>query len=244
MQLFGYSERGALNALFNEIAYSGSPDALLSSMLGSARFPMRHDESTSVVKSHILVEQSLSDFGDADAIMLLETRGTPRAVFLEAKVKPTQTAAWTIEQEFQKFLDGTASQVSSSNLFTQLYHKVRFVEGLRRGGIELLQRGIPFPPSSTRATRKIGRNGVVLRAVALILPYIEDVRYLAVVPDSPDHVSAFFTSGLSSAPPPGYQGWDVRNYGYLCWSDIDRFCHAHGLTNTCRVFEFNKGQIY
>ena len=170
---------------------------------------MRQLQPISVVKASVLLEQSLSDFGDADAIMLLETADSSAAVFLEAKVKPSQTSSWAIQQEYQKFIDGMASKVNSSNLFVQLYHKVRFVAALMDGGVDSLRQGIPFPPSSTRPTRKIGRNRVVLRAVDLIVPYMKDVRYLAIIPDNPARVRAFFESTLASSSPPGYDGWDV-----------------------------------
>jgi hypothetical protein len=93
MQMYGYSERGALNTLFNEIAYSSEPEDLLGKMLRLARFPMRQQEPISLVKATVLLEQSLSDFGDADAILLLETTDKSSAVFVEAKVKPSQTIA-------------------------------------------------------------------------------------------------------------------------------------------------------
>lgn len=244
MQTYGYSERGALNTLLYEIAYSPGPEALLSQLLGLARFPMRQQEPISIANASILIEQSLSDFGDADAIMLLDTGDRSTVVFLEAKVKPYQTSRWLIEEEYQKFIDGMAATVSSSNLFVQLYHKVRFVAALREGGLDLLRRGIAFPPSSTRSTRRIGGNAVVLRAVNLIVPYLANVRYLAIVPDMPGRTGTFFDSTLANSSPSGYDGWDIREYGYVCWSEIEEFCRIQGLVNTCRVLGFNKGQIY
>lgn len=244
MQLYGYSERGVLNTLFNEIAYSETPEALLLGMLNVAVFPRRQDKLKSVTKASILLEQSLSDFGDADAITLLETAEGSTTVFIEAKVKSSQASGWTIQGEYQKFTGGLASKVGSSNLFTQLYHKVRFVTALKHGGLNSLCDGVPFPPSSTRPIRKIGGNKVVLRAVNLISPHIGNVRYLAVVPDSPDPVRAFFEFTLSESGPAGYDGWDIQDYGCICWPQIEEFCRVEGLVNSLRVFDFNRGQIY
>jgi len=244
MNVIGYSERGALNSLLYEICYSGSPEGLLGELLAQVHFPFLTRNAASFTEATVLVEQSLSDFGDADAVMLLRGGDGPLAVFVEAKVKASQTAAWRIEEEYQQFVEGTATKVNSSNLFTQLYHKVRFVGGLKRGGIAELEHGLPFPPSSTRARRKIGHNPVVKRAAEQIQPFLDQVRYVALVPDEPERVAGFFTATLATSAPRGYDEWNTHDYGFICWSEIESFCHARGLGNTVRVFEFNEGQIY
>jgi len=244
MKIVGYSERGAVNALLHEIFYSQSPERLLVELLALARYRFPTHGAFRLDEATILVEQSLSDFGDADAILLLRTDDGPMTVFLEARVKPAQTRQWRIDEEYQQFFEGTASQVSSSNVFTQLYHKVRFVSGLKSGGIAELQRGLPFPSSSTRPVRRIGHNQVVLRAVAQIEPFLQHVRYVALVPDEPERVATFFTTTLAAAGPPGYEGWDTGDYGFMCWAEVEAFCRRQGLLNTLRVLEFNMGQIY
>ena len=218
MHIIGYSERGAVNSLFYEIAYSARAEDLLTRLLGMARFPLRRHTSPVVREAEVLVEQSLSDFGDADAIMLLKTVDGPITVFVEAKVEPAQSQAWRIEDEYQRFVDGLTTKVSSSNLFTQLYHKVRFVSGLRHGGLSTLQGGLPFPPSSTRSRRRIGHNTVVNEAARRITQYLSEVLYLALVPDKPERVRRFFIDVLAASSPADYAEWDVTDYGFICWN--------------------------
>jgi hypothetical protein len=92
--------------------------------------------------------------------------------------------------------------------------------------------------------RKIGDNSVVLRATQLILEYIDRTQYVAVVPDSPQRVEAFFRNVLPTLSSRDLQGWDTSGWGYLCWHDIEKFCRQNGLGNSVRVLEFNRGQIY
>ena len=109
-------------------------------------------------------------------------------MFIEAKVKPFQTKSWIIDKEWEKFIAGTTSRVSSSNLFTQMYHKVRFVGALKEGGIRELKSGVRFPDSSSKQIRKIGNNEVVMRAVEKIELHLDNVYYLALVPEFPQNL--------------------------------------------------------
>lgn len=243
MKVTGYSERGVLNSLVYEIAYSGQAERLLADLLATAHFPGQGVLPITISDAEILVEQSLSDFGDADAILLLRTLSGPMAVFVEAKVSPSQARPWLIAQEFKDFWHGTQSKVGSSNLFTQMYHKVRFANALRRGKSEL-EEGVPFPKSSSKPTRKIGNNPVVRRAAQKTAEYVERAYFLALVPEDPGLVSHFFERVLPNRKPEDYEEWDTSCYGHLSWHEVEAFCTKHGLTRTLGVLEFNHGQIY
>lgn len=244
MRILGYSERGIVNSLFYEIKYSSTPEELLEGLLSRARFPFVDEVVSHVSDAEILIEQSFSDFGDADTLLLIDTGMERVSVFVEAKVQQSQRKPWTIEEEFSEFLQGTQSTVSSSNLFTQLYHKTRLVSGLQKGGIEGLQEGISFPESSSKQLRRIGSNPVVIEAAKRLRDYMDRCYYLALVPDTSGRMAAFFDRQLRSVTPEGYVEWDVTNYGYLCWEEIEAFCVESGLKNTLQVFAFNGRQIY
>lgn len=241
MKIIGYSERGIVNALFYEINYSAAAEPLLEKLLSRVRFPFLNKTTFCVSDVEILIEHSFSDFGDADALLLINTGKKAVSVFLEAKVKPT----WTIEKEFRKFIEGTKTEVNSSNLFTQLYYKVRMVAGLRQCGIRGLQNGLEFPKSSTKQKRKIGNNSVVLKAAEKLKCYLKETYYIAILSEKPDNLKCFFKNKLRNwKPPEDCCGWDVHHYGYLSWSDVEVFCIENSLWNTLRVFKFNEGQIY
>jgi hypothetical protein len=244
MRILGYSERGALNSLLFETAYHPERLGILRRLLTCVQFASSNLLTEELTGATILLEQSLSDFGDADAILLLEHPGSKSALFLEAKVKSSTREAWTIRDEYEAFEFGWRATVNSSNLFAQLYSKARFSAAAKLGGIEQLQRGVAFPQCSRKAQRKIGSNPVVRRAVETILPYVNRVSFIGLVPEASTGVAAFVRDHLVPAAPPGFEGWDVAPWGFLSWHDVRDFCIREGLTNTLQVLEFNRGQVY
>lgn len=247
MRVTGYSERGVINSLFYEIAYSSCPTELLQKFLDLAWFPTSISIGDGLAEAQIFVEQSLSDFGDADTILLLDFTKARTSVFLEAKVKSSQAAKWTLQGEFEDFKQGlnTKKLLNSSNLFTQLYHKKRFVDGLKsKRGVEELKNGLAFPCCSTKVVRKIGRNPVVRSMVDKIKPYCEEVWYLALVPDTKSNMMDFFQRLVSYQMPTELLGWDTFRWGGLSWETVSDFCIASGMENTCEVLNFNNGQIF
>ena len=244
MNIFGYSERGIVNSLFFEIAYSENADYLFHNLISLASFPFIESKLPfGTVK--LMIEQSFSDFGDADAVALIANKDEKCcALFIEAKVKPFQVASWSISDEFDLFRIGLRRSVSSSNLFTQLYHKVRLVHALRDNGISALRRGVPFPSWSSKSLRKIGSNDVVLRAISLLEPFIAESFFMAIIPDSRDHVASFFESTLKTSEFDNVDLWDISCFGFLTWSDVKTYCERFQLARTLEVFQFNDGQIY
>ena len=135
MEIIGYSERGMINSLSYELKFSENNLRLLNDFLSLVSFPyFRVPFQISDVK--ILIEPSFSDFGDADAVILVNNPGVKQVIFIEAKVKTYQKPYRGILDEFKEFKSGIkTNKVNSSNLFVQLYHKVRFVKALQLGGI-------------------------------------------------------------------------------------------------------------
>lgn len=198
----------------------------------------------------VFIEQSLSDFGDADAILLLDVGDSKGVVFLEAKVKSSQRKEWKLEWEFEKFKAGskTTGKLSSSNLFTQLYHKYQFIEGLKSPdiGIKGLQEnGMKCAACSTKASRKIGYNRVVLDAAKAIEPYGENAWYIGLVPDHPNAIRDFYRNFREHNEWPLTPAHlDKSRWGGLAWEQVGAFCEKSGLATTKQVLSFNREQIY
>ncbi|HEX9973129.1 MAG TPA: hypothetical protein VGD14_13745 [bacterium] len=195
-----------------------------------------------------MIEQSFSDFGDADIIILFtDDKNQGSSIFIEAKVKCDQKGDWSIEKEYDKFKSGLQNikvKVNSSNLFAQLYHKLRLVQGLREGGIEKLKSGVEFPKWSTRTNRKIGSNQVVLRATEQLQHNVEKTFFLMLIPDQIDRVEQFFQSTINQTNLKEIPFWDLKMFGYLTWKQVFDFCRDSELIHTIDVFDFNKGQIF
>jgi hypothetical protein len=244
VRMCGYSERGIFNALLYEIGFSSDPIHALSGLLSLICVPGMPLDFSGLEGAEVLVEQSLSDFGDADVILLLHGAGWHRVVFVEGKVKPSQVGSWTARNAWKDFQARKKGCLDSSNLFTQLYHKVRFISALRDGGIAALQQGVVFPACSKKTQRKLGRNPVVVRATRMIEAYAQEAIYVAVVPDSVGNLGDFFANELVAGPVTDVTGWSTAGWGFLTWEQVEEYCRQHGLERTMRVFDFNRGQIY
>ena len=243
MQILGYSERGIVNALLCDILHTPSRDRHLELLLNLAHFPAQCDDKFEVDEAEVLIEQSFSDFGDADAVFLIKKAERRTCLFMEAKVKGSQTRFWSVEEEFREFSVGLRTQLPSSNLFTQLYHKSRMMMALHRGGIQTLVEGIEFPSCSSKPIRRIGDNPVVRSAVSKIKPFAESAYYLAVLPDTRENLKAFFGSRLAAALLDEPLFYETHHYGYLSWADVESFCRQYQLNHALRVFELNINQI-
>jgi hypothetical protein len=244
VRVCGYSERGIINALLYEIGFSADPIRALKGLLSLITLPGSSRDFSDLQGVEVLVEQSFSDFGDADAVLLVHGPSWRRAIFIEGKVKPSQVKSWTARNAWRAFLARKDNKLDSSNLFTQLYHKVRFVNALRDGGISCVEKGVAFPECSKKAVRKLGKNPVVRRATAMVQEFLDDPLYVAVIPDSSINLEKFYREDLKAGPAADVNGWSIDGWGYLAWEQIESYCKEHGLVNTLRVFDFNRGQLY
>ncbi len=243
MEVLSYSERGVIGSLFYEMREQKTPE-LVAKLLSLASFPYQ-DVAFDLRSAKVFIDQSFSDFGTADALLLVENGGIKQAIFIEAKVKTYGTRLWSVVKEFEAFRKGVKEvDVDSSNLFTQLYHKVRLAKALQAGGIEQLDKGVCFPEASSKIKRRIGRNKVVRKAACQLLSYAGDALFIALLPEETENLKPFFQETLKSFRPESFQEWDTRGWGYLTWRQVEDFCRAHHLPETVKVFEFNEGQIY
>ncbi len=245
MKVYGYSERGAVNALAYEIAGSANPERLIEQLLSLAVFPGPARPVLNVTAPKFLIEQSFSDFGDADLVVLARHEERSFAAFFECKVKTFSRRRWSITEEFGCFVRGTETGLDSSNLFTQLYHKQRMVQCMANAGIQSLAAGVPFPCCSTKVGRKIGENGVVLKAARMVCDYLQaPTLFLAVVPDSDESILRFCRGEFGLFHNGDLEGWDIENWGFVSWARIKEFCLSFHLEHTSEVLEYNAGQIY
>jgi len=74
LRINGYSELGMLNAVCEDIMHAGDVQRL-ARLLSWCRFPFQPEgvpDFGGITAAHILVEQSFSDFGDLDLLLLLD----------------------------------------------------------------------------------------------------------------------------------------------------------------------------
>ncbi len=70
MKIWGYSERGMINSLFYEIQTNNTPEILIQDILSITQdIDITKKSIVLDIKTvDLLIEQSFSDFGDADAL--------------------------------------------------------------------------------------------------------------------------------------------------------------------------------
>lgn len=183
--------------------------------------------------STLMIEQSFSDFGDADALLLLDYEAGQRCAFIEAKVSCGKST-WHIGNELSKFRAGNDSQKKAfSNLFCQLYAKQLLVETLKQGAVP--DEGVAFLEGFKK--RKIGKNKVVHRAVEKLKEYVQHATYIALLSNTEgfhDAVCEFET----------WSGNTCGMWAVLSWAQVEDFCHQHELALTLEAFKYNHSQIY
>ncbi len=249
MEVVGYSERGLVNSIFYAIKGASNSGEILRDFLSLITFhwAVPDFEVSGVI---LLIEPSFSDFGDADAVLLLDTAAGRCVVFLEAKVKTTGRSSWAIGEEFARFENGIkVGELNPSNLFAQIYHKVRMVTALNQDGISCLEKGLQFPPcsfplGSTKSLRKIGQNPVVLRATEMVSLYCTKSYFVGILPCGAGSIAHFSAQTLKDYQPDGFQGWSMDNWGYITWAQVEAFCKKWQLSDVEKTFRFNQGQIY
>jgi hypothetical protein len=251
MQLLGYSERGFINAFFYGVFHHATPSEIIRALLKLARWPLMASVPSIIEAATvdiIMIEQSFSDFGDADVLILVSTPQEKVAFFCEAK----RGKPWKLKTEWNKFKTRFQNDDpgDESNVFRQLYHKQRMVQGLAAG--DDLDTGIQFDgvlrPARGTQRRKIGKNKVVLKAADKLKPYVESAYYLILAPEPwRDEIRAALQEVRDFGPPPNDpkpRGWDISRWGIVSLRDMVQLCRDRHLEHAAAVADFNDGQLY
>jgi len=262
-ELVGYSERGVLGSLLTDIVASGLD--ILTKILGFDDHIIKLPEN--VKRIQILLEPSLSDFGDPDAVIILD--GSQRhVIFVEAKAG----SSWCLSCEFQEFSQGNTNDPPpgyTSNLFTQLYLKERFVSCYDSQNNTAETRQLPKwlkkkKDDGRTGDRSLGENPTVKRMAYKIMNPSPTVSYLALIPSfgKANHRDSSKCEDLSACKlrekletlvSEGEDVWRnnmskewFKNIAFITWKDIDKFC----MENECRMprtsltLSVNCGQLY
>ena len=240
MSIIGYSERGIVNSIAYFLDANPQYRKCFIEELGISLEVDNYDYL-------FLIEQSFSDFGDSDLIIILKNKNIENekiVIFIECKVKTSQ-GNFNINDEFKK-IDKALKEVNtskfkgiSSNLFVQLYYKYLMIE--TKGDTSNFAINEIFLKSKGKP-RILGNNEIVQRA-------FEEIKtakyyYVAIVPTDEIDNEAFrkkFDQLRLNIPSEDVY---LRN-----WGEIESFFKKIGASKVLDVFEYNnaknnKGQIY
>ncbi len=178
MKIVGYSERGALNALFYSMAFNKNErqgEIDMQSFLEMADVP----DYNHYFDFEIYTESSLSQFGSPDLLFFAKTeKGEKKTVFfIEAKVSACKTFKMSsiLNEYYKDIKKGEPEKPNTSNLFYQLEQKKTLFD--KR--CELSTKGNKI--ETNRGPKSIGKNPIVLKLVEK-LKSCSNAEYIAIVP--------------------------------------------------------------
>jgi len=119
--------------------------------------------------------------------------------------------------------------------------QVRFVEaaGAKAGGIARGASFQGFHQGQTADRQELGRAP----SGGNVTPFLRDVHYLAIVPDSPADIAQFVGKTLDRFGRRDWRG-GTPVIGIPRLGDVREFCAKEGLARTLAVLDFNKEQVY
>jgi len=225
MKILGYSERGIINSLIFSI---GEDKTLMREFIRLINIPEIEESHNIITDYTILLEQSFSRFGDSDLVIILEYENPKekKVLFIEGKVKTSQSKKWHLERQFEKFEREEKYTGSSSNLFFQLYLKKLLFDNCTLNDFDKGIKELRY-----KENRKIGNNPVVLEAVKLLLN-CKEAYYIGLIPASESDIEKFGRKA----------DFDIH---FLSWERVYDFCvKEEKLKKVIEIFEFNEGQIF
>lgn len=228
MKVYGYSERGLINGIFYSIFFDRRRATLIHSLLSAVKVddPSFDREPKEV---SVYIEQSLSDFGDADVILLAEGKsGRKQIIFIEAKVRTSRpgSAPWKLPADLTRQLCLKVCLMDALRKYKSLAHisttGIRCANKVCRGKKEI---------------KKTGENPIVNRMCENLKKHLDggaEIYYLALIPDANPVVLKAFQRSI---PAP------AEHVGWLFWQDIEKTL-AGKMPQVKELFDYNKGQIY
>ncbi len=232
-----YSERGIMNALIFSIWEKKSEiDKFLS--LSDLKQTLNFD---SIESYDLYPEYSLSDFGEADLIIIVNyiDKNSKDVIFIEAKVKTYQLRRWKIETERQSFKNAINKCEGSSDIFYQFRLKNLLFNG-KESINEKTGKGVKDPYYCNKRRkiekdiRKIGKNEIVWKLFDKI-KCCNNAYYLAIIPTK-ENIQINTYEKSKDVP---------KNIVFLSWKEIEESYNSEIIAAT---FTNNKtdenSQIY
>ena len=189
MKIIGYSERGAMNALFYGMAFKEDENAM-KEFLKLAGI----SDVDNYSNFELYMEFSLSDFGDPDLVIKANKGGKSVVIFVEAKV--SDCSRYSLNKAFKTHVDNIGKQEfvngETSNLFFQLRLKNRFFKTINE-----------IPKSEEKYERKVNESNEDFDKIAMtrkelyrsignnpvVRKFVDEIRncqsalYIAIIPE-------------------------------------------------------------
>jgi hypothetical protein len=243
MAIKGYSERG----IFNSIVYFLDENKnhiykFLVDLLGISLENGNYDYI-------FLIEQSFSDFGDSDLVIVVVDNQTKEriVIFVEGKVK-TYQGKFKLKTEFESIentLKSGKTNSISSNLFVQIYYKYLLITTKGKGNSDDKPVFLKTDRKTKKRTvcRRIGDNNIVKNTFEKHIDNAKNYYYVAILPEEDIGTTDIqnYVKQLELMPN------DYDKVRYCWWGKIEKFFSSINAKKVIEVFDFNKcetSQIY
>ena len=155
LKILGYSERGIFNSIVFHIREH--PEKM-QEFIKALNVEIDINEN---MNFRLLNEQSFSDFGDSDLVIIIEQNKQKTVIFVEGKVKTYNQKSYSLVKEFEKIKKDRHYKQVSSNIFAQLYYKYLLTQ---------IDVNNQFTYSKVgKKVKKLGKNQIVINAYEHIL---------------------------------------------------------------------------
>lgn len=188
MKIYGYSERGAMNALFYEMAFKDEQSAEkdMHDFLSIAGI----EKPEQYVCFKLYTESSLSEFGSPDLVILANHKSTNNKVvfFVEAKA----SCCKNYDLKKQKIMheayikQGQYDKGHASNLFFQLRLKEYFFQWIKAKEPETREFVKDDPYRRIKESKGRGRSygeNVIVKKFVSFLRDVQEAHYIAIIPE-------------------------------------------------------------
>jgi hypothetical protein len=223
VKVLGYSERGVINSI---IFYLREHPELMGKFLKALEIELPEDFGEDVEYT-LLNEQSFSDFGDSDLVIIAKNKDNKKiVVFVEGKVKTSQ-GHFSLDTKFEKVKvkDKEDFKGISSNIFVQLYYKYLLTQLDGKQEYNCSEIG--------KEAKKLGDNDIVKKAYNVYIKGAEQYYFVAILPiESNDFQSKFKELNLNMP---------TENIRCVYWGNIEELFIDNPVAEN---FFYNKGQIY
>ena len=204
MEIIGYSERGAMNALFYGIALKKDNEAMKKFLALALR---KNKNDIKFCDFNLYMEFSLTEFGSPDLVIIaIKSNGEKTAFFIEAKASCCNNYDLTKQKkQHEEYInEGKNVDGHASNLFFQLRLKNYFFQQNRHSIADTIPNEIR---NSRGRERKIGDNPIV-RKFASEFGDCKEAYYIAIIPEQKE---------TFDKPDSSYDGFDIY---YVSWKEL------------------------
>lgn len=179
MKIIGYSERGAMNALFYGMAIK-KDDAAMNKFLSLAGI------NDAYSNFRLYIECSLSDFGDPDLVIIADKDGLKNETVFFVEAKVSERKKFDLKQQQDKHDKG---KYDASNLFFQLRSKEYFFnheckgcepERYKEKSFDIIK--CKKEKHGNENCRELGKNGIVNK-FADEIKKCKSAEYIAIIPE-------------------------------------------------------------